>query len=73
MSNTLSPEQVRDRLQVEIHRAGSAVALAAEWQVSHSALSAVMRGRIDPGPTLLERMQLRRVFRYEPTNTGGVT
>lgn len=51
-------------LELEIARVGSGLALAEEWGIAQSSISAVRKGRT-PGPLLLGKLRLRRVVRYE--------
>lgn len=51
-------------LELEIARVGSGLALAEEWGIAQSSISAVRKGRT-PGPMLLGKLRLRRVVRYE--------
>lgn len=65
MPNTFSLSDVRKLLEQEVAQAGSGMALAEKWGVSQSLISRVLSGKEPPGPTLLRRLRLRRVTRYE--------
>ncbi len=65
MQNSLTQSQVRERLVAKVEEAGSGSALAAQWGVAQSIISRVISGKEAPGPTILRRLGLRRVLRYE--------
>ena len=65
MPNPLSPQDVRDLLNAHIVLAGSGKALTAKWNMAQSYVGAVARGKQDPGPAILAKLNLRRVTTYE--------
>ena len=62
----MTKDQLMLRLRKGVQDAGSQKAYAAEIGVRDQLLSMVLMGRIDPPPSLLAALELRRVVTYEP-------
>ncbi len=64
----MSELQVVEMIRKNIAMAGSLRELARQWQVSAALISDVVNRRRNPGPKILNHLNLRRVVRitYEP-------
>lgn len=62
----MTEAQVRERIETEVRRAGTARALAHQWGVAEAYLSDVRAGRRPPGPKITAGLGLRVAgVRYE--------
>lgn len=62
----LSRAELMDALRGRVKTAGSMRRLAAEYGLSVAFISAVLKGRKDPGPRLLDRMGYEPLTVYRP-------
>lgn len=62
----MTKEHVLSLLRREVQRAGSRKAYAKHIGVAESYVGYVLRGKVEPGPKILEPLGLVRVTSYEP-------
>ncbi len=63
--------QIRALLDARVHAAGTQITLAKELGISPVYISDVLRGRRQPGKTLLAALGYRRVWLAEPDNDAA--
>lgn len=68
----MTESEVKDRVRVEIRKAGSLRELSRQWGVSPSLLCHLLNDRVAPGPKILEPLGLERIetVDYRPRPGG---